>query len=787
MARKAKRLGSTRTRVLLGILAGTSALVVAIALAAYLVDGNWRRPPQELAPRMGLLNHAVAFWTLRVLGVFGGWLVPVALAATSARLLMHRALPGTGPRNLIVALAGAALLSAAIALPGTESSPARAVLAGYLGTGILRGLRVLFGGIGAGVVLVGASVAFLAAVGMPVFAPLARFAPALAGIGRRLAAAPGVAGRFLREAFPPGEAAPAPEQRGARQDDEGQVDAEERPEYELEPAGDWGGTGEVDREEPEESEAGRPTPLPPTVPVVVLPPAGGPAERRPAPSSIEILGEMQVDPRHPYQRPPRDFLEEDDDREGAHAERVELLEQARVLETALRNFGVKGKVTQVQPGPVITRYEIEPAPGQKVAPIAGLSDDLALALRAKQIRIVAPIPGKAAVGIEVPNGAPRVVRLGSLLDTEEYHSGSLLNIALGRTISGEPYYVALDTLPHLLVAGSTGSGKSVCINTIIASIIFRAGPEDVRFIMIDPKMLELTTYVGIPHLVPPVVSQAKDTVRILKWVVGEMESRYRALAHVGVRSIVDHNKRLVEEGSPKLPYLVVIIDELADLMLSNVRGEIEESIARLAQMARAVGIHLVVATQRPSVDVITGVIKANFPSRIAFQVPTRTDSRTILDSMGAERLLGKGDMLYLGVGMSEPVRVHGAFISTEETNDVVEWLKMRSPRAASMPDEEGGPALDEGTDLFPRDREDDLFEEASRILVAHQQGSISLLQRRLKVGYARAARLVDMMEEAGIVGPFTGSKAREILVPNLEELAKKLADAKRAPLGGRAP
>jgi S-DNA-T family DNA segregation ATPase FtsK/SpoIIIE len=774
MGRKARRTGSARTRVLLGIVAGTSALVVAIALAAYLVDGNWRRTPEELAPRMGLLNHAVAFWTLRVLGVFGGWLVPVTLAALSARLLIRRALPGTGARHLVIALAGAALLSAIVALPGTDA-PWRAVFAGYLGTGIVRGLRILFGGVGAAVVLGGASLAYLAAVGLPIFAPLARFGPALATLGRRALDAPLAAVRFLREAFPPGEAAPAEPARGS--DSDVDPDGGEEP-FDEEDAGFDADEESLEAAEDEPSGAGAPE----TVPVVVLPPAGGPPERRPAPSPIEILRDIQVDPSHPYQRPPRDFLEPDDDRDDSHAEREELLEKARVLETALRNFGVKGKVTQVQPGPVITRYEIEPAPGQKVAPIAGLSDDLALALRAKQIRIVAPIPGKAAVGIEVPNGAARVVRLGSLLDTEEYEDGSLLNIALGRTISGEPFYVALDTLPHLLVAGSTGSGKSVCINSIIASIIFRAGPEDVRFIMIDPKMLELTTYVGIPHLVPPVVSQAKDTVRILKWVVGEMEARYRALAHVGVRSIVDHNKRLMEEGSPKLPYLVVIIDELADLMLSNVRGEIEESIARLAQMARAVGIHLVVATQRPSVDVITGVIKANFPSRIAFQVPTRTDSRTILDGIGAERLLGKGDMLYLGVGMSEPVRVHGAFISTEETNDVVEWLKMRSPRPAVDP-EDDGPSMDEGADLFPRDREDDLFEEASRILVAHQQGSISLLQRRLKVGYARAARLVDMMEEAGIVGPFTGSKAREILVPSLEELEKKLAEGKRSPLG----
>jgi S-DNA-T family DNA segregation ATPase FtsK/SpoIIIE len=433
---------------------------------------------------------------------------------------------------------------------------------------------------------------------------------------------------------------------------------------------------------------------------------------------------------------------------------------------------------------VITRYEIEPAPGQKVAPIASLSDDIALALRSPSVRIVAPIPGKGAVGIEVPNPSPKVVRLGPLLETREYlNDESPLNIALGRSISGEPYCAALDRMPHLLVAGATGAGKSVCINTIITSLIYRAGPEVVRFVMIDPKMLELTTYVGLPHLIPPVVSQPKDAVKILKWAVGEMEARYRTLAHVGVRSIQDYNKRQAREQAPPLPYLVVILDELADLMLSNVRGELEESIARLAQMARAVGIHLVLATQRPSVDVITGVIKANFPSRIAFQVPTRTDSRTILDAIGAERLLGRGDMLYLGVGMSAPVRVHGSYISTEETTDIVEWLTTRNPRPEPSPE---SASLETGEDLYPVDREDDLFEEAARILVAHQQGSISLLQRRLKVGYARAARLVDMMEEAGIVGPFTGSKAREIFVPTLEELEKHLSRSRGTPALGDA-
>jgi DNA segregation ATPase FtsK/SpoIIIE, S-DNA-T family len=528
------------------------------------------------------------------------------------------------------------------------------------------------------------------------------------------------------------------------------------------------------------------TPIPDDMEVMVLPSAGEPVDARPpAPEPAESLRDLPASKLGPYQLPPKNFLEQDESDADAEAlQKGDLLENAKLLEKTLHAFGVRGKVTQVQPGPVITRYEIEPAVGQKVAPIASLSDDLALALKARAIRIEAPIPGKAAVGIEVPNAHPKIVRLGSLLESAEYNdAGSPLNIALGRTISGEPFCASLDRMPHVLVAGATGAGKSVCINTIITSIVYRSGPEDVRFVMVDPKMLELMAYEGLPHVIPPIVTQPKEAAKILKWAVGEMEARYRTLAHVGVRSIADYNKRITGEGGSKMPYLVVIVDELADLMLSNQKNEIEDHIARLAQMARAVGIHLVVATQRPSVDVITGVIKANFPSRIAFQVPTRTDSRTILDSIGAEKLLGKGDMLYLGTGMSGPLRVHGSYISTEETNDVVEWLKNRNPQPVEA--EESPSPLDEGNELFPMDREDDLFEEASRILVAHQQGSISLLQRRLKVGYARAARLVDMMEEAGIVGPFTGSKARDILVPTVEELDKLLAAMQRAPFSGR--
>ena len=791
MARSAKKreASSPRGRVLLSVTLGTAAALLAVALVAYLQDGNWRVPADALAARMGRVSRFAAAGTVRVCGVLGAWLLAVTLAALSVRLAVGRPVFGLRRRVLVGSAVGVILAQAFAALPGPDVTPERALLAGWVGSAVVKGLRALFGGLGAAIALSGAAAAYLATVGMPLFAPLARLA-------RPLAAAASTLGGLLRRAaagasaaFTPGtESAPVRKSRGRATASAGDAAAAK-----VVQAAEVDGDEDEEHDEDAEPPARAPFLSPPaevledgeeveSVPVVVLPPGGSESRARDEETlEAPTLAEL-TEPDAPYVPPPSNFLEQDDEEDADSVAKGDLLESAKLLERTLHSFGVRGKVTQVQPGPVITRYEIEPAAGQKVAPIASLSDDLALALRARSIRIVAPIPGKAAVGIEVPNPNSRTVRLGSLLETPAFADDeSPLNIALGRTISGEPFCAALDRMPHVLVAGATGSGKSVCINTMITSMIYRAGPADVRFVMIDPKMLELTTYVGLPHVIPPVVSQPKDIAKILKWAVSEMETRYRTLAHLGVRSIGDYNKKLVREGAPKMPYLVVIVDELADLMLSNQKQEIEDSIARLAQMARAVGIHLVVATQRPSVDVITGVIKANFPSRIAFQVPTRTDSRTILDSMGAEKLLGRGDMLYLGVGMAEPVRVHGSFISTEETNDIVEWLRARNPRPAEVEEAEAAAVTN---DLYPTEREDDLFEEASRILVAHQQGSISLLQRRLKVGYARAARLVDMMEEAGIVGPFTGSKAREILVPNVEELDKKLAAARRSPLGG---
>jgi S-DNA-T family DNA segregation ATPase FtsK/SpoIIIE len=415
---------------------------------------------------------------------------------------------------------------------------------------------------------------------------------------------------------------------------------------------------------------------------------------------------------------------------------------------------------------VITRYEYIPGPGVKVSQILNRQDDLALKLRANRIRILAPIPGKAAVGIEIPNRSPAPIFLRRILETRAFKMASgPLPLALGKDIGGAPVTTELSRMPHLLLAGTTGSGKSVCMNALITSLLMKRSPAELRMIMIDPKMLELPMYNGIPHLLTEVVTDPKVATRSLKWALLEMQTRYKLLAARGCRNLASYNAKLdregpLEEGEEKLPYIVIFIDELADLMLSSGK-EVEEPIARIAQLARAVGLHLIIATQRPSVDVITGVIKANFPARIAFQVASRTDSRTILDQNGAESLLGKGDMLFLPPGQAAPHRVHGAFVSEEETQRLAHaWREQGDPVACpgleevlAEPELGGGGVSD-----------DPLFEEAARLVVGVGQASASLLQRRLKVGYARAARLVDMLEMAGVVAPQDGSKAREILV-----------------------
>ncbi|EDL63985.1 FtsK/SpoIIIE family DNA translocase [Bacillus sp. SG-1] len=439
---------------------------------------------------------------------------------------------------------------------------------------------------------------------------------------------------------------------------------------------------------------------------------------------------------------------------------------AAKLERTFQSFGVKAKVTQVHLGPAVTKYEVHPDTGVKVSKIVNLSDDLALALAAKDIRIEAPIPGKSAIGIEVPNSEVAMVSLREVLESKSNDKpNSKLLIGLGRDITGEAVLAELNKMPHLLVAGATGSGKSVCINGIITSILMRAKPHEVKLMMIDPKMVELNVYNGVPHLLAPVVTDAKKASQALKKVVSEMERRYELFSHTGTRNIEGYNDHIKrhnqenEEKQPELPYIVVIVDELADLMMVA-SSDVEDAITRLAQMARAAGIHLIIATQRPSVDVITGVIKANIPSRIAFAVSSQTDSRTILDSGGAEKLLGRGDMLFIPVGASKPTRVQGAFLSDEEVEEVVDYVigQQRAQYQEEMiPDE-----VPEGDSSASVD--DDLYDEAVQLIAEMQTASVSMLQRRFRVGYTRAARLIDAMEERGVVGPYEGSKPRAVLI-----------------------
>ncbi len=517
----------------------------------------------------------------------------------------------------------------------------------------------------------------------------------------------------------------------------------------------------------EEEEA----PAPPPPPVIID--TAAPAARKEEPAREEQPKEPPdpgfapaPTPAEParYTFPPLDLLRRPPRPRSGRANK-EILESARLLEETLENFGVRATVSQVSRGPAITRYEIQPAPGVKVSKIVRLADDIALSLAAPDVRIEAPIPGKAALGIEVPNKEVTPVYLREILESAEFQeASSKLTVALGKDIAGQPVVADLTKLPHLLIAGATGSGKSVCLNAIICSILFKARPDEVKFLLIDPKVVELISYNGIPHLIAPVVTEPKRAASALRWLVSEMESRYELFARLGVRDIARYNT-LCGEGSPyqPLPFIVVVIDELADLMMIA-PVEVEDAICRLAQMARAAGIHLVVATQRPSVDVITGVIKANIPSRIAFAVSSQIDSRTILDLNGAEKLLGRGDMLFLPVGAMKPLRVQGALVTEGEVEEVVSFIKKQGEPAyvsefPELPTESAAPS----------DPGDPLFFEAAKVVIEAGHASASLLQRRLRVGYARAARLIDLLEEKGIVGPFEGAKPRAILM-TLEQL-----------------
>jgi len=492
----------------------------------------------------------------------------------------------------------------------------------------------------------------------------------------------------------------------------------------------------------------------------------------------------------PYVKPPLSILADPVRLDSSEMSR-DLRAVSSLLEDTLGHFGVTANVVQVTRGPVITRYELEPAPGIKVAKFTSLADDLALALKAHRVRVEAPIPGKGRIGIEVPNEKAEPVVLKDCLTSEAFRMAkSPIQVVLGKDVAGDPIVINLARMPHLLIAGATGSGKTVCVKTIISSILFNATPSEVELMLIDPKMVELSVFNGIPHLISPVITDAKKAAAALEWLTGEMDRRYRLLARLGLRNVEVYNERLgkgdlsaeqvraaIEEVMPlvnareqqvgPMTYIVVIIDEMADLM-ALCRADVEDAITRLSQLARAVGIHLVVATQRPSVDVLTGVIKNNFPARISFQVASKFDSRTILDAIGAERLTGRGDMLYLEAGAPKPVRIQGAFVSDDEIRRLMDFQQAHGEiryraELLDLHDETVG------VTRVVHHKKDDLYEDAIRIVRETGQASITMLQRRLRIGYARAANIIDTMELDGLVGPAQGSKPREILIEQLPE------------------
>jgi len=512
------------------------------------------------------------------------------------------------------------------------------------------------------------------------------------------------------------------------------------------------------------------------------PPEEGEKETRPRKRVVPLEEKTRVKVTCPsdYQVPPLSLLDSVAQK-STKAGKEALRENSKTLENKLADFGVEGKVVEVHPGPVITRYELEPASGVRISKILNLADDLALALKAVGVRILAPVPGKAVVGIEIPNAMRETVYFREIVGREEFgQSRSKLTLALGKDIAGKAIIGDLSKMPHLLIAGSTGSGKSVLLNALICSILYKAAPSEVKFLLIDPKRLELSFYEDIPHLLYPVVTDPKKASLVLQWTVSEMERRYEMLADMGVRDIDGYNQKVEaemqsaqggrgtkadQEGGAEwetLPYILVVIDELADLMMVSSR-EVETSITRLAQMARAAGIHLLVATQRPSVDVLTGTIKVNFPARISFQVSSKIDSRTILDTMGAERLLGMGDMLFLRPGTSKLERVHGCYLSEAEIRRITAFLRKQAAPVYNQSIME----LKQEDAAEAEDDYDECYDEAVALVAQERKASISMIQRRLRIGYNRAARIMDRMERERVVGPSDGVKPRDILIKRI--------------------
>lgn len=761
---------SRRMSEIAGVVCFAAAVLWFVALASYSpADPVWffksgtPGPPANFAGRVGAFLAELAY---QLLG-YAAYLVPVVLSVAGWHLFWCRAVDAVYTKLLGVALlllCATAFLTLALRPWGESSDPFRpgGVVGQFLATELAEYLNRT------GSIIFVLTLLFLALMLATQFS-LSRFFAALgselARRGRGLAArlrawrAERQRARTRRElvkkhperATPPSRPLPVGAASALNSAPSPTLGAPGR--ARPEPAPRQTRSVPAGRPAPRITPPPSPTPLDaPRLPLAE-PPLKTPAERRKSGFTLPPLSLLD---------PPRTEREIDE---------RELMDGARLLEEKCREFAVEGTVVQIHPGPVVTTFEFKPDAGVKYSKITSLADDLSLAMQAESV-LIERLPGKSTVGIQIPNRQREQISLRELLESEEYRrSPSKLTLALGKTIHGEPFVTDLAAMPHLLLAGSTGTGKSVAINAMITSILYRATPDEVRFILIDPKRLELGIYEGLPHLMTPVVVDPKQAANALRWAVREMEERYKKLAAEGVRNLEQYNRnvrQLIESSSvrlgrdedvPKpLPQIVLVIDELADLMMAA-SSDVEESITRLAQMARAVGIHMILATQRPSVDVITGLIKANLPARISFRVSSKVDSRTILDSNGAEQLLGRGDMLYLPPASARCIRLHGPYISEQETARLVAFLR-----------KQGAPVYDETitADETPLDapavEKDDLYDEAARLVVSTGQASISYLQRRLRIGFSRAARLIDMMEAEGLISPAVGGKPREVLV-----------------------
>lgn len=748
----------SRAREVLGILLVLCSIFLVVALVSYdPVDWpNSSRAYTQKVENIGGKIGALVSWFMMTAFGFTSYALAALLAVVALVMFLHRSFRlVVRPAALLLVFGLFGPMLAALVM--NSGSTAQVTVPAYEYGGVVGGLTAdalisWFGTVGAYLTAIAAMLVTLV----------------LATTITLSAIVEGIAGLFHRN--PKRE---SPKRKGAREvavEDDYDLEADEEP---IDAEDEDPFLTPLEAGEEEDMRPARKRPLRPTI--VESVPAAAKGLRDVSATAKDITDEKP----HAYVLPGPELLDRLPD-DAPSETKEEMIEKAEKIVECLRYFNIESEVRQITPGPIVTRYELTLAPGVKVGKVVNLSDDLAMALKARGgIRILAPIPGKAAIGIEVPNRTRSMVSFREIVESEAFLSvDQPLVLALGKSTSGETAVADLEKMPHLLIAGSTGSGKSVCINTLIGSILMKASPDRVRMILVDPKVVELSIYNAIPHLLTPVITDPKRAGEALQWAVREMERRYRLLASQGVRDIGQFNRKIAmsgggppheDGGEELLPYIVVIIDEFADLMMIAA-NEIEESIARLAQMARAVGIHLVLATQRPSADVITGLIKANFPSRIAFKVMQAANSRIILDQNGADKLLGMGDMLFLQAGKAEAVRLHGAYISGEESQRLVDFVTGQGAGGYErITDEMFAPAGEEDDgEIVPGMRDpnarDPLFWDAARMVVRHNQGSVSLLQRRLKIGYARAARLIDQLESAGIVSPYDGSKAREVMV-----------------------